>query len=86
MHPVYEWFLERAAIMQFEANMIRADADYAAYALTAAYCERTGQRMPNEGYLAVLRPTDRLVWSDAICGVKVVKPKPDWVLWDNKEG
>lgn len=83
MNPVYEWFLERSAIMQ-ESGMIQADADYCAYALTAAYCERTGQQMPNEGYLGRLRPPDRLVWDDRICGVRVVKPRPDWVLWDNK--
>lgn len=86
MHPVYEWFLERASIMQFDGGLIQADADYCAYALTAAYCERTGQTMPNESYLGKLRPPDRLVWDDASCKVKVVKPRPDWVLWDNKEG
>lgn len=67
MHPVYEWFLERSAIMQFEAGLLRYQADFAAYALTAAYCERTGQNMPNEGYLGALRPRERLVWSDELC-------------------
>ncbi|WP_321913610.1 hypothetical protein [Paraburkholderia sp. J11-2] len=88
MNPVYEWFLERSAILQFDGQMIQADADYCAYALTAAYCERTGQSMPNEGYLGRLRPPDRLVWDDAMCSIRVVKPRPDWVIWtsNDKEG
>jgi hypothetical protein len=87
MHPFTEWWAERAAIMQFDGGMDRADADYAAFALTLAYCGRTGQTVPYEGYFYVHRVSEgyRLKWSDETCSVKVIEPRPAWVLWTNEK-
>jgi hypothetical protein len=85
MDPIYEWFEERSAIMQFDGGLNRSQADYAAYALTVAYCRRTGQSLPSEGYLGALRPRSELVWSDELCAVREIKPRPDWILWTNED-
>jgi hypothetical protein len=67
MNSVYEWFLERSAIMLADDNMPIHQADFCAYALTEKYCERTGQVMPSDGYLGALRPRKNgPVWSDAL--------------------
>lgn len=83
MDPITEWWEERAAIMQFDGGMSRADAQYAAFALTLRYCERTGQRLPYGRYFYTHRLGEdaHLEWSDETCSVKYVKPLPDWVLW-----
>lgn len=87
MDSITEWWTERAAIMQYEGGMDRADADYAAYALVLAYAERTGQTLPYEGYFYTHRLSEgRLKWSDEKCAVEYIKPRPAWVLWTNEEG
>jgi len=78
-----EWWEERAAIMQFDAGMGRADADYAAYALILRICERTGESLPYEGYFYIHRLGEgaRLVWSDDTCSVDYISPPRDWRWW-----
>ncbi|QGZ66243.1 hypothetical protein [Paraburkholderia acidisoli] len=67
MNSVYEWFLERSAIMSADGNMPIYQADFCAYALTASYCKRTGQTMPSDGYLGALRPgASDPIWSDEL--------------------
>jgi len=49
-----EFFQERAAILQFDAGMVRHTADYYATARTYDYCQRTGSPEPLDSYYRTL--------------------------------
>jgi hypothetical protein len=55
MDNAEEFFLERAAIMQYDAGMLRMDAELAALCLTRRWCDRHGIDHPELGYFYALR-------------------------------
>ena len=63
---VLEWFEERSAIIQEVTGCIAADADFAAFALTVAWCNRTGHPLPATPYFTNRKSwLERLVFDDA---------------------
>jgi hypothetical protein len=67
-----EFFAERAAILQFEANLSRPDAEYYAVILTRRYCARMGIDEPSDHWM---KSMPRAEWSDAE-GKPVMKREP----------
>ncbi|KVX62712.1 hypothetical protein [Burkholderia stagnalis] len=67
---VWEFFDERAAIMQYEGGKPRHDADFCAYVRTRLYFEARGVSLPHSGYFAPFSMAE-LGWSDATAGVIV---------------
>lgn len=65
MEDALEFFLERAAILQYEGGLDRADADFGAVALTRAYCARRGISEPAHPYIYAMRGA-RIEWSDEL--------------------
>ncbi len=69
---VWEFFIERAAIMEFDAGKRRHDAEFYALARTRLYFDPLGVSMPRIGYFAPFWNTD-FGWSD-VDGKPVVFP------------
>lgn len=61
---VWEFFVERAAIMEFDAGKRRHDAEFHALARTRMYFDPRGVNMPRIGLFAPFWNTD-FGWSDA---------------------
>lgn len=83
MDPITEWWMERAAIMEYDANMDRADAEYAAFALVLRHCERTGARLPTGQYFDARRLPEgaRVEWSDEKMTAEYFDSPKDWRRW-----
>ena len=75
MDDALEFFLERAAILQFEGGMGGADAEFGAVALTRAYCARMVIGEPDHPYVYAMRG-GRIEWSDESGCAKYLGP---WV-------
>jgi hypothetical protein len=58
-----EFFEERAAIIQFDGNRSRPDAEFAAAILMRRYCERMGIAEP-KGHWTHGLPRHGVSWSD----------------------
>lgn len=59
-----EFYLERAAIIEFDGCKKRHDAEYSAAVLTYAYCERKGIGPPRVDLFPALGNVRGLSWSD----------------------
>ncbi|RKP44696.1 hypothetical protein [Pararobbsia silviterrae] len=64
MDDALEFFLERAAIMQYDGGKDLADAEFAALSRTRVYCERMGITQPKTDYFARFR-LYRIDWSES---------------------
>lgn len=68
MSDALEFFDERAAIFEFDANRSRAEAEILAMVLTRRYCESLGIALPSDARFKALSRIDAC-WDDRIGGV-----------------